>query len=128
MPSYLDQAIIPFKTKMLAIFLIGMILLFVISLIRKGRLREEYSFIWFFVVFITFVLTIWTGGLIFLTKLIGASDAAYTVFFCGLLFLIMMALYFTVVLSKLKLENKNMVQEIAILKYGVEKLTKNGSP
>jgi len=115
------SSVIPLKAKIIAIALIGAVFIFVIGLIRKGKLREEYAFIWFSVTFSTFILAIWSDLLLKLSALIGAGAANSTVFFFGILFLLVMALYFTIVLSKMKLQIKNMAQEMAQLRGRVSK-------
>ncbi len=94
----------------------------VLWLVRRRRLREEYTPIWLAVsaalVFVSFRLDLLRE----LTRAIGAWTPSSTVFFLGELFLVGICLNYAVRLSRASLLQKNLAQEIALLRADVDKL------
>jgi len=94
----------------------------VLWLVRRRRLREEYTPIWLAVsaalVFLSFRLELLRQ----LTRLIGAWTPSSTVFFLGELFLVAICLNYAVRLSRANLLIKNLAQEIALLRADVDRL------
>lgn len=95
----------------------AIIFLFIIDLVRRRKLKEEYTWLWVITGFIIFLLVIWYDFLSFVTKLIGARIQTSALFIFGLLFLILINLWFSVKISSIQDQLKNLIQEIAILKY-----------
>ena len=94
----------------------------VLWLVRRRRLREEYTPIWLLVsgalVFVSLRLDVLRG----LTRAIGAWTPSSTVFFLGELFLVAICLNYAVRLSRAGVLIKDLAQEIAILRAQMAKL------
>jgi len=93
-----------------------LILAAIIYLVKKGKLREEFSWLWLLTGFMLLVLVLWYDLLLFLTKLIGAVLPTTTLFIFGIVFIILLSLHFAVKISSLTDKLKNLAQEISILK------------
>jgi len=93
-----------------------LILFLIIALIRARKLREEYSWLWLLTGAVIFVIVIWYDLLVFVTRLAGAMLPTTTLFILAILFLILINLFFSVKISSLADQIKNLAQEIAILK------------
>ncbi len=106
----------PLRQQIFAILISIIIFIVIIELVRKRKLREEFSLIWLLTGFLLFILAIWYDLLLAITSLIGASLATSTLFFFGLVFLILINLYYSIKLSAIANQMKNLVQEIGILK------------
>jgi hypothetical protein len=98
----------------------------VLFLVRRRRLREEYTPIWIAVSAALLVLSLWLDGLRMLTRAIGAWTPSSTMFFLGELFLVAICLNYAVRLSRASLSIKNLAQEVALLRTEVEKLAARG--
>jgi hypothetical protein len=107
-------------TRVLAIGLCSAFLIAVLVLVRRGRLREEYTPIWTVVAVGTMVLSLWFDALRLLTRAVGAWTPSSTLFFFGLVFLLTVCLNYAVRLSGLSLQVKLLAQEVALLR---QKLT-----
>lgn len=92
-----------------------LILFLIIALIRARKLREEYSWLWLLVGLIIFIVVVWYDLLILMTNLIGAMVPTSTLFILAILFLILINLFFSVKISSLADQIKNLAQEIALL-------------
>lgn len=107
---------LPQKQQILAIAVAFLVLVLIFDLVRKRRLREEYSWMWLLTGVLVMVAAFWYDFLRFLTWAIGAGQPTSTLFFFGLIFVILLCLQFSVRLSRLTGQVKNLAQEMAILR------------
>lgn len=91
------------------------LLVFVIDLVRRRRLKEEYSVLWVAIALLFLVLAAWGGLLHGLTHAIGAITESSTLYFFGLLFVVFLLLHFSIRVSLLERRLTALVQEIALL-------------
>lgn len=106
---------LPIKQKMLAI-VIGLILIIhIFDLVRRRKLREEYSWLWLLSGGGIFLLAVWPDLLLAITRFLGILFPVSTLFFFGLIFVILICIQFSVRISKMTLEIKNLAQKIALL-------------
>lgn len=87
----------------------------IIELIRRRKLREEYAFLWVVTGAGMIVLSAWYGLIEWITHAIGAVTVTTTLFLFALLFLLLISVHFTTVLSRLTLQVRRLTQELAIL-------------
>jgi len=106
----------PLRQKIVAIMIAISIFIVIIELVRKRKLREEYSWLWLFTGAALVILTIRYDLLIKLTHLIGAVLPTSTLFFCGLIFLMLVCIQFSIKISTLANQVKDLIQEVTLLK------------
>jgi hypothetical protein len=94
------------------------ILLMVIELVRRRKLKEEYSVLWVLTAVLTLLVSIWFSLLRSVTNAIGAISPVSTLFFFGLLFCLVLLLHFSVRISSLERRLTALVQEVGLM--GVE--------
>ena len=114
-----------FPQKVFGILTSLILFIAIIYLVKKGRLREEYSLIWFLTGFILLALVIWYDLLLLITKLIGAVLPTTTLFIFGIVFLILLSLHFAIKISNLTDQVKNLSQIVSILEAELKKSNKN---
>jgi len=112
----------PPRQKIFAIIISLTLLIFIIELVRRKKLREEYSWLWLLTGAMILILALWYDLLQGITHLIGAGLPTSTLFFLGLVFLILIAVQFSVKVSELNNQVKNLAQENGLLKNRVEEL------
>jgi hypothetical protein len=113
----------PPSTRIVALLVSAAFLFAVLHLVRRGRLREEYTPIWTMVAVGIMVLSIWFGIVRAITRAVGAWTPSSTLFFFGELFLLVLCLNYAVRLSSLTLHLKLLAQEVAILRAELAALT-----
>ena len=108
------------RISVIAVLASAMLLLYILEMVRRRRLREEYSILWL------------AGGVIMLlfslkrNWLEWASDAAGIfyppsfLFLIGMLFILLILIHFSITISRLYHMNKKMAQEIALMKGKAE--------
>ena len=89
--------------------------LVVMELIRRRRLREEYALLWVLTTVGMMLLATWYGLIEWITRIIGAVTVTTTVFIFALIFLLLISVHFTTVLSRLTVQVRRLTQELAIL-------------
>ncbi|MCJ7470339.1 DUF2304 domain-containing protein [Candidatus Bathyarchaeota archaeon] len=106
--------------KIFAIVASILIMMIVVELVRRRRLREEYSWLWLLTGAVIILLVVWYDLLLFITHLIGAIAPTTTLFIFGLLFLMLISLHYSLQISKLSHQVKEMAQQLTLLKDQVE--------
>ncbi len=115
----------PLRQKALAILLsVGLIIL-IFELVRRRKLREEYSWLWMLTGAVVFVLAIWHNLLLSISRLLGIALPSSTIFLFGGFFLILINLYFSVKISTLVTQVKELAQKQAILESSIEKSSRD---
>lgn len=94
----------------------------VLELVRRRRLREEYSLLWLLTAFVMLVFSAWRDLLHGLAELVGIAYPPNLLFLLAVLFVLLILLYFSTVITRLTQENKEMAQQLALLRYEVERL------
>jgi hypothetical protein len=103
------------KTRVIAIAGSLALLVFVIELVRRRRLKEEYSVLWTLTALTLLIMAVWFDLLLGLTKAIGAVLASSTLFFTALIFVMLMLLHFSVRISQLERSLTALVQELGLM-------------
>jgi hypothetical protein len=116
------------RAQLIAALLAVVVVLVVIELVRRRRLSEEFSLLWVIASVGAVVLALWTGLLTGITRAIGALYETSTIFFFGLLFVMVVSLYYAVKISALTQEVRRLAQETALLRFRLEKLNEGEGP
>jgi len=102
-----------------------LVMVAIVDLVRRRRLREEYSVMWLGAGLVM-LLTAATGSPVaWLAKLLRIEHPAYSLFLLAMLLGLVLAVHFTVVLSKLTAQAWRLTQEIALLKSELDELRKS---
>jgi hypothetical protein len=105
----------PPRLKMFVVLIGLSIFLGIIELVRRRKLREEYSFIWLMIGLVFVLISIENNILIYLSDLVGISLPANMLFFLALIFVMLLCLYFSLRISALTTQMKNLAQQLALL-------------
>lgn len=103
-------------TRILAVAGSVFIVILVLALVRRQKLRQEYTPIWMALAFGTLLVSVWFDLLLGITRAIGAWTPSSTIFFLGVAFLFLICLNYAVRLSSLVGQVKILAQEVAILR------------
>jgi hypothetical protein len=96
--------------------------LLVLELVRRRKLSEEYSLLWGVSMVGVAVLAFTTPILRWVTHAFGILYEASTVFFFGLVFVLLVLLHLSVKLSRLGADHHVLTQELALLRAELERL------
>jgi hypothetical protein len=110
------------RTQVVAAFGAVLLALYVLDLVRRRKLSEEYSLLWVAASLVIAVLGFSTPLLVWITRVLGVMGEASTVFAFGLAFAIAMLLYLSLKLSRLGFENHALTRDLALLRHDFEQL------
>ena len=105
----------PIEQKIFALSIAVVFFVIVLDLVRRKKLRIEYSMLWIMTSALTIFIVWWYDLLVFLTDFVGAGEPKNLIFIFGILFLLLLNLHFTVKLSQQSEMIKNLGQKLAIL-------------
>jgi hypothetical protein len=106
--------------KILAIVGSGALLLIVVELIRRGRLKEKYSLLWILSGGVLLIFSSSRDVLEYVSRLLGIFYPPSLLFLVAFLFLLLITLHFSVVISGLSEKNKHLAQEMALLRQQMQ--------
>lgn len=112
---------LPVRQQIFALIVGITVAIFILEMVRRRKLREEYSWLWLLTALCIVVLAVWYDLLVFLTRMIGAVLPTTTLFILGLIFLLLIALYSSTKISILTDKVNKLAQELAILKEEIRR-------
>lgn len=113
----------PLQQKIFAISISVLLFIVIIDLVRRRKLREEFSWLWLLTGASVIVLAVWYDLLNLITMAIGAVLPTTTLFLFGGIFFMVINLYYATKISSLHNHVKDLAQHIAILQTEVKRLS-----
>ena len=115
--SQIAQSLAPMHDRQQIVAIAGAIsiALIVFELVRRRKLREEYSWVWIVTAISIVVLALNQSLLLTLTSWIGAANPASTLFFGAIVFLLSLSVQFSIRLSRLTHRQRTVAQRLALL-------------
>ena len=108
---------------LMATLMAGAIVFSVIELIRRNKLKERYSLLWLASSIVIFIFSVSRETLHAIALSIGILYPPSLIFLLAVLFLIVINIHFSTVISDLFEKNKNLTQELALLKKAVKEIS-----
>lgn len=97
----------------------------VFELIRSRRLREQYALLWLLTGVVLLALSLWREGLNTIAGWVGVRTYPPAVLFAiGALFVLIVLLHYSTVISKLADQNTILAQRLALLESELEERTR----
>ncbi len=107
----------PPRIRIIAILICIFLVAYVFELVRRKHLSEEYSMGWLVTGTLMLILSISEDLLVWVSDLVGATLFTSTLFFSGLVFLMVICLHFSIRISALTNQVRKLTQNMAILDY-----------
>jgi Uncharacterized conserved protein (DUF2304) len=118
----------PLRVSLVGVVASLLLLLVVLELVRGRRLKERYALLWLATGGILLALSAWRGGLNTLARWVGVETYPPAVLFAvATLFILLVLLHYSTVLSKLTDENVELAQRIALLEERVARMNAHPS-
>ena len=101
----------------------GMVVLFgVLELVRRGKLKENYSVLWICTTVVMILFAVFRHLIDRLGLLVGIYYSPSAFFLLAFIFLTVIMVQFSTVISKLTDRNKRLTQELALLRLRIEEM------
>jgi hypothetical protein len=117
----------PFRVSVFAVIASLVLLVVILELIRTRRLRERYSLLWLLTGIVMLVLSAWRDGLGTVSDALGISYPPSTLFVLGLLFILVVLLHYSTVMSRLSDQSTILAQRLALVEAKLEESSDRGS-
>ena len=98
--------------------------IFVLELVRRRRLKEEYSLLWLATAAALIILSLSRPTLDTLASTVGIIYPPSALFLVAMIFVLFILLHYSVVLTRLTQENKENAQQLALLRFQMEQMQK----
>jgi hypothetical protein len=113
----------PLRVTIVGVVASALLILVVLELIRGRRLKERYALLWLATGVALLVLSAWRGGLNTIAGWLGVTGYPPAVLFAvATLFIFLVLLHYSTVISKLTDENVELAQRVALLEDRVARL------
>lgn len=119
----------PVRVSVVGVVASVVLLLVVLELIRGRRLKERYALLWLVTGVALLVLSAWRDGLNTIAGWLGVTSYPPAVLFAvATLFILLVLLHYSTVISKLTDENVDLAQRMALLEERVGSATPPQTP
>ena len=106
---------IPFRVAVVASIAAILFLIVIFELIRSRRLQERYALLWLITGGVILLLSIWRDALRLVAEQIGIAYPPSALFVVGFLFILVVLLHYSTVISELSERNVRLAQDIALV-------------
>jgi hypothetical protein len=109
----------PLRVSIVAAVVSLVLFIVVLELIRSRRLRERYALLWLLTASAMLGLSLWRGGVDTIAGAVGIHYAPSALFVAAAIFVVVLLLHFSTVISRLSDENTILAQRLALLETEV---------
>lgn len=113
---------VPFKLHLILIIISSVGFLFILNLIRKNKLELKFSLIWFFFSLFLLLIGLFPNLSVVISLLFGIETPVNTIFLIVHFGTIGTLFSLTIALSRNHVRNKNLIQEVGLLKQEISEL------
>jgi hypothetical protein len=106
---------IPFRVSVVASIAAAIFVLIIFELIRSRRLQERYALLWLITGGVILLLSVWRDALRLVAEQIGIAYPPSALFVVGFLFILVVLLHYSTVISELSERNVRLAQDIALV-------------
>ncbi len=116
----LAAATTPLRVSIVAAVAALLLLALIFEFIRRRRLQERYAVLWIVTGVVMLVLALWRDALGLLADTVGIAYPPSALFVLGSLFILLVLLDYSTVISKLARQNRILAQRLALLESQLE--------
>jgi hypothetical protein len=106
---------IPFRVSLISAIAAALFLLVIFELIRGRRLQERYALLWLVTGVVILILAVWRDALRLVAEQLGIAYPPSALFVVGFLFILVVLLHYSTVISELSERNVRLAQDVALL-------------
>ena len=115
----------PVRISIAAAIAAVILLLVILELIRSRRLQERYALLWLLTGCVILVLAVWRGLLGWLADRVGIAYPPSALFILAALFILLVLLHYSTVISELSERNLALAQRLALLEQQLKETTES---
>lgn len=112
------------KTEVVILASAILIFMVVLNLVRRRRLREEYSWLWLIAALFYLIMALKPDLIAKLSAFLGITNTITAFIFFSFLFIVQILIHYSVRLSKLTTQMKDVAQQLALLESDQAELSR----
>jgi hypothetical protein len=113
---------IQFRTQVIMLLIGVAMLLFVLNMVRRKQIREQYSLLWIITAVVITFAAIFIRYVERLSHLVGVYYPPAFLFLLAILLLFVLQFHVSTVISSLREQNRSLVQDVGLLANEVREL------
>jgi hypothetical protein len=113
---------IQLRTQLFVIGLGVLMLLFILNMVRRKQLREQYSLLWILTAVVLVLSAVFVDGVDRVAHAIGIYYPPAFLFLIAIILVLALQFHFSTVISSLREQNKQLTQDLGILAAEVDEL------
>ena len=113
--ALLGAAVDPSRAQLVAIVAAATLLVVVLEMVRRRRLMERYALLWVLAAAVLICLAAWPNGLKVISDAAGIFYPPTTLFIVAFVFVLLLLLHFSAVVSRLGDQTRVLAQRVALL-------------
>ncbi|CCH56889.1 hypothetical protein BN8_06279 [Fibrisoma limi BUZ 3] len=121
------ENVVPFKIQLISIIGTVLFMVYIIRLIVRGRLREEYAIIWIICTLVLLTLSFWRRGLETIALELGVYYPPSLLFLFAIGAIVCFLVHLSVVNSKMQHNIKELTQELALIRHELNELKRSAT-
>jgi hypothetical protein len=110
----------PFRVSIFAAIAALLLLFVIFELIRSRRLQERYAMLWLLTGIVILILGLWRGLLSTIADAVGIAYPPSALFVLAAIFILLLLLHYSTVISTLSDQNRILAQRLALLQSKLE--------
>ncbi|MBI1798817.1 MAG: DUF2304 domain-containing protein [Candidatus Eisenbacteria bacterium] len=122
MPSAVMYTGIQLRTQLFVVAVGIAMLLFILNLVRRKQLREQYSLLWILSAVVLVLSAVFIRSVDRLAHVVGIYYPPAFLFLIAILMVLILQFHFSTVISNLREQNKSLTQDLGILSAEVREL------
>lgn len=122
------ENVVPFKIQLISMIGTVLFMLYIVRLIVRGRLRQEYAIIWIICTLVLLLFSFWRSGLETISLALGVYYPPSLLFLFAIGAIVCFLVHLSVVNSKMQENIRDLTQEVALLRYELAQLRPADAP
>lgn len=118
---------IQLRTQIFVIVLGLVMLLFILNMVRRKQLREQYSLLWILSATVLTLSAVFIDGVDRLAHAIGIYYPPAFLFLIAILLVLTLQFHFSTVISSLREQNKQLTQDVGILAAELDEMKRRAA-
>lgn len=106
----------PLRLFLETILLVFLLIMVIVSILKKGRINIKYSLVWFISILLVLILSLIPNCMALISNLLGFQTISNMIFAILIFLLIFISLSLTIIVSGQKEKIRLLIQEVSMLK------------
>lgn len=108
-------------SRIFSVIISSSLVLIILELVRRKKLKEKYAILWLVTGITILIFAFFEKAFVWLAGSLGIQTPINALLFLGIIFVILMNLHFSLVISNLTEQNKKIAQKLALLDDKIKK-------